>query len=76
MIEWCGIDTLYWFQSVRESIPFLEDFFLAVSSSPVYLALPMMIACAFYWMVDKRKGEVILLSFVPAMCSLRWPSSP
>ena len=67
MIEWCGIDTLYWFQSVRESIPFLEDFFLAVSSSPVYLALPMMIACAFYWMVDKRKGEVILLSFVPAM---------
>ena len=67
MIEWTGIEVLYWFQAVRDSVPFLQDFFLLVSSKSVYLALPMMVACFFYWMVDKRKGEIICLSFISSM---------
>ena len=64
---WTGIEILYWFQDVRASCPFLEDFFVAVSSRPVYLAVPIMIALCFYWCVDKRSGEKILLGCISAM---------
>ena len=67
MIEWTGIEVLYWFQSLRESAPPIQSFFLLISSSVIYLAMPLMIACVFYWLVDKRAGEIISLSFISAM---------
>jgi undecaprenyl-diphosphatase len=64
---WTGIDILIPIQEFRLQYPFLQDFFTAVSSKAVYLALPMMIAMAFFWYIDKRKGDIISLSFIPAM---------
>ena len=64
---WTGIGILYPLQDIRLEYPFLEDFFALFSSKIFYLALPMAIALAFYWLIDKRQGEIISLSFIPAM---------
>ncbi len=64
---WTGIEFLYPLQDIRLEYSFLEDFFALFSSRAFYLVLPMVLALAFYWLIDKRQGEIISLSFIPAM---------
>ena len=63
---WTGIELLYPLQEMRLGFPFLEDLFMILSSRIFYLALPVCIAFAFYWFIDKKKGEILCLSFLSA----------
>ena len=64
---WTGIDALYCFQDLRMDFPFLEDLFGVFSSKLFYIVLPLMVALFFYWLYDRRKGEVLALGFISAM---------
>lgn len=64
---WTGIEILYTLQDIRQSCPFLEDLFLAASSRVFYLAAPIIIAAAFFWMGDKKQGDILGLSCISAM---------
>ncbi len=64
---WTGIELLYSLQEIRLEFPFLESLFSVLSSRVFYLALPIVLAFLFYWCIDKRKGEIILMSCIPAM---------
>ncbi len=63
---WTGIELLYPLQELRADIPILEDFFVIISSRLFYLVLPIMIVLAFYWLIDKRKGEALGLGCISA----------
>lgn len=64
---WTGIELLHAFQDIRIEFPFLEDFFSAMSSRVIYLAVPVALIFLFYWCINKKQGEILALSFVPAM---------
>ena len=64
---WTGIELLHVLQDIRLDYPFLEDFFTVMSSRVLYLALPAILVFLFYWCIDKKQGEILALSFFPAM---------
>lgn len=64
---WTGIELLYPLQELRMEYPILGDLCQAMSSRIVYLVLPIMIVAAFYWTIDKKQGEILGLSCIPAM---------
>ncbi len=64
---WTGIELLHALQDIRLEFPFLEDLFAAMSSRIAYLAVPVALALLFYWCINKKQGEILALSFVPAM---------
>jgi len=64
---WTGIELLPLLQDIRLAYPFLETLFTAVSSKVVYTVLPVAIAFAFYWSIDRKKGDKILLTYIPSL---------
>ncbi len=64
---WTGIELLHALQDIRLEFPFLEDFFAVMSSRITYLAIPVALILLFYWCINKKQGEILALSFVPAM---------
>ncbi len=66
---WTGIELLYPLQDLRLQYPVLEAISDIISSRLFYLVLPIMIVFAFYWVIDKRKGEIIGLGCITAMTS-------
>lgn len=64
---WTGIGILLVLQDLRHQFPFLETISLILSSRAVYLAIPMMIAAGFFWYIDRKKGEVIILSTITSL---------
>ena len=64
---WTGIELLHMLQDIRLEYPILEDFFAAVSSRITYLAVPVALILLFYWCINKKHGEILALSFVPAL---------
>lgn len=64
---WTGIELLHALQDIRMEFPLLEDLFSAMSSRVIYLAVPVAMIFLFYWCINKKQGEILALSFVPAM---------
>ncbi len=64
---WTGIELLHALQEIRLEFPFLEDLFTATSSRITYLAIPVALILLFYWCINKKQGEILALSFVPAI---------
>ena len=64
---WTGIDILLTLQDLRHQFPFLETISLIFSSRVVYLAIPMMIAAGFFWYIDRKKGEILILSIITSL---------
>ena len=64
---WTGIELLHILQDIRLDFPFLEGFFLTISSRIFYMILPILLIMAIMWLYDKEKGEIIGLGCVSAM---------
>ncbi len=63
---WTGIELLHILQDIRMDFPFLEDFFLTISSRIFYMIIPIMMVVAIYWLFDREKGEIITLGCLSA----------
>lgn len=63
---WTGIELLHILQDIRLDYPFLEGFFVTISSKIFYMIIPIMLVIAIMWLYDKEKGEIIGLGCVSA----------
>lgn len=65
-----GIQTVLWFQDLREAAPqFVTDFFELLSSNYVYLYLPLVILAYVLWFGDKRIGQAGGLTYSMAIAT-------